>query len=404
MKEILYSKIRSLFSNTMWTIMGLMLMNVVAQFIVYPIWAHVLGSEEYGNIIYILSIVNIFSISFGSSANYARMVESGKRSTQNGDYNLFLVIGNIVTAFGVVLIVYITTASDSILELLLIAVLSCAIMWRFYCDVEYRMNLDYKGYFVYYLVISIGYVLGTILFCFTHIWMFALLIGEILGVVWIGIGGKVFSNFIKRSDFFSENLKGIFLLAVTNIISNLVFNSDRVIIKLFLNGTLVTVYYVSSLIGKTLSLVTTPLNSVLIGYLVRFKQTVSQKFVIAFIVGTVVVGVAASLACSVCSYILIPVLYPREFEMAKSYFFIANAAQVIFFVTNVVTTVLLKFAKMRCQLIVNVFYGVGFCILCIPVAYLYGLDAFCYALLVVNMIRYIIALVFFVLGVKNNNS
>ena len=90
--------------------------------------------------------------------------------------------------------------------------------------------------------------------------------------------------------------------------------------------------------------------------------------------------------------------------MAKSYFFIANAAQVIFFVTNVVTTVLLKFAKMRCQLIVNVFYGVGFCILCIPVAYLYGLDAFCYALLVVNMIRYIIALVFFVLGVKNNNS
>ena len=167
MKEILYSKIRSLFSNTMWTIMGLMLMNVVAQFIVYPIWAHVLGSEEYGNIIYILSIVNIFSISFGSSANYARMVESSKRSTQNGDYNLFLVIGNIVTAFGVVLIVYITTASDSILELLLIAVLSCAIMWRFYCDVEYRMNLDYKGYFVYYLVISIGYVLGTILFCFT---------------------------------------------------------------------------------------------------------------------------------------------------------------------------------------------------------------------------------------------
>ena len=384
--------------------MGLMLMNVVAQFIVYPIWAHVLGSEEYGNIIYILSIVNIFSISFGSSANYARMVESGKRSTQNGDYNLFLVIGNIVTAFGVVLIVYITTASDSILELLLIAVLSCAIMWRFYCDVEYRMNLDYKGYFVYYLVISIGYVLGTILFSFTHIWVFALLIGEILGVVWIGIGGKVFSDFIKRSDFFSENLKGIFLLAVTNIISNLVFNSDRVIIKLFLNGTLVTVYYVSSLIGKTLSLVTTPLNSVLIGYLVRFKQTVSQKFVIAFIVGTVVVGVAASLACSVCSYILIPVLYPREFEMAKSYFFIANAAQVIFFVTNVVTTILLKFAKMRCQLIVNVFYGVGFCILCIPVAYLYGLDAFCYALLVVNMIRYIIALVFFVLGVKNNNS
>ena len=173
---------------------------------------------------------------------------------------------------------------------------------------------------------------------------------------------------------------------------------------MFLNGTLVTVYYVSSLIGKTLSLVTTPLNSVLIGYLVRFKQTVSQKFVIAFIVGTVVVGVAASLACSVCSYILIPVLYPREFEMAKSYFFIANAAQVIFFVTNVVTTVLLKFAKMRCQLIVNVFYGVGFCILCIPVAYLYGLYAFCYALLVVNMIRYIIALVFFVLGVKNNNS
>ena len=404
MKKALYSKIRNLFSDTMWSIMGLMLMNVVAQFVVYPIWARILGSEEYGNIIYILSIINIFSISFGSSANYARMVESSKRSTQNGDYNLFLIIGNVVTAFGVVLIVYITTASDTVLELVLIAVLACAIMCRFYCDVEYRMNLDYKGNFVYYLVISIGYVLGTVLFCFTHIWVLALLIGEIFGVVWIGIRGKLFSSFIKRSDFFSENLNMIFLLAATNIISNLVFNSDRVIIKLFLNGTLVTVYYVSSLIGKTLSLVTTPLNSVLIGYLVRFKQTVSRKFVIAFIVGTVVVGVAASLACLVGSYILVPVLYPQEFEMAKSYFFVANAAQVVFFVTNVVTTVLLKFAKTRCQLIVNVFYGVGFCVLCIPAAYLYGLDAFCYALLVVNLIRYVISIAFFVLGVKNSNN
>ena len=58
-------KIKALLTDSMWSIAGLMLMNVVVQFLVYPVWNNHLGSEEYGNILYLISIMNIIAISVG---------------------------------------------------------------------------------------------------------------------------------------------------------------------------------------------------------------------------------------------------------------------------------------------------------------------------------------------------
>ena len=67
---------KALLKDSVWTISGLMLMNVVAQFIVYPAWNRQLGSDGYGNILYLLSLMNIIAISVGSACNYACITES----------------------------------------------------------------------------------------------------------------------------------------------------------------------------------------------------------------------------------------------------------------------------------------------------------------------------------------
>ncbi|MCR4689078.1 MAG: hypothetical protein K5745_05920, partial [Saccharofermentans sp.] len=76
MKSDLKSKIKTIASDSVISIIALVLMNVVAQFIVYPFWKKAYGTEFYGHILYAMSVVNIFSISVGTSANNARMVES----------------------------------------------------------------------------------------------------------------------------------------------------------------------------------------------------------------------------------------------------------------------------------------------------------------------------------------
>ena len=51
MKSDLKSKIKTIASDSILSIIALVLMNVVAQFIVYPFWKRAYGSDFYGHIL-----------------------------------------------------------------------------------------------------------------------------------------------------------------------------------------------------------------------------------------------------------------------------------------------------------------------------------------------------------------
>ena len=351
-------KIKALLTDSMWSIAGLMLMNVVVQFLVYPVWNNHLGSEEYGNILYLISIMNIIAISVGSACNYARMTESATKDTWNINYNIILMASSVIVIPVMLIIVKFCGVPMTVTEAVTFLILTILTMWRFYADVEYRLHLNYKGYFLYYLFISIGYLIGIVLFKVTGMWALALIPGEIAG-----------------------------------LISNIVFNGDRLVLKIFIDGTAVTVYYIASLLGKTVSLISTPLNSVIIGYLAKYKGNLNLKFmnlVTVFSLAAVVIG---TLLCTIASHILIYILYPQNYHEVKQFFIIANMAQVFYFVTNVITVILLRFSKARYQLYINVVYAAAFCAICIPVTlYLADMWAFCIALLVVCILRMAVSL------------
>ena len=60
----------------------MMLMNAVAQLIVYPQWNKALGNEEYGNILYMLSLMNIAAASMGTACTSSRMKHSAAEQTR----------------------------------------------------------------------------------------------------------------------------------------------------------------------------------------------------------------------------------------------------------------------------------------------------------------------------------
>ena len=100
-----------------------------------------------------------------------------------------------------------------------------------------------------------------------------------------------------------------------------------------------------------------------------------------------------TLLCTIASHILIYILYPQNYQEVKQFFIIANMAQVFYFVTNVITVVLLRFSKARYQLYINVVYAAAFCAICIPVTMFGGnMWAFCIALLIVCILRMVTSL------------
>ncbi|MCR4688315.1 MAG: hypothetical protein K5745_02075, partial [Saccharofermentans sp.] len=266
--------------------------------------------------------------------------------------------------------------------------------WRYYCDVEFRLNINYKGYFMYYFVISVGYALGILLMKFIPYWPVALIPGELAGIIYVKIKGNVISGFTdKRSPHFKTLLGTILLLALTYCINNLVFNGDRLLLEHTLGGDYVTIYYLGSLVGKTMTLITSPMNSVIIGYLARYHGKFTKKMV-TWLLGVTFLTIVIFSGLSVLgSYILIYILYPESFDQALPYFLIGNAAQIFYFVANVVTTVLLRMAKANYQLKINIVYAVTFLAFCIPATIFRGLWGFCFAILAVNIVRYAMAII-----------
>ena len=376
----------------MWSVAGVVLMNVTLQFLLYPSWDKALGSEAYGNVLYYISLMNIVAASLGHGSNNARMVEQKRGGSSNRAFFAVLTV-----ATGLLLIL--TNAVRGLLGMdwltgLLFSMLVVATLWRSYADVDFRLRLDYKGYFLYYVAISVGYGLGWLLFSWSSNWIWALLPGEILAVLFVLLRGDVLRpNGWPHQHEFWDTARSATILFSSTFCANLIFNCDRVLLKWLLGGTAVTTYYLASLIGKTMALITTPLNSVLIGYLMRYKGTLSKKMLGGVALGSAAAAALVTGGCIVASAVLLPILYPTEYEEVKPYLWLGNLAQIVYFIGNVINVMLLRFGKKQDQLYVNILYGVLFVALCVPLTYFFGLWGFCGGYLATTVGRLVFGLV-----------
>lgn len=401
------NKINSVFKDTLWSVIGLVLMNVAAQFVVFPVWNRTLGSEAYGNIVFLLGIMNILAVSLGCGVNYARMRKKAEEGeTANQPYNILMGVGSGIAVLILLLLKALGLLRIEPLDFVLFCVLTVVTAWRYYADVEYRLHINYKGYFLYYLIIGLGYLGGVLLFRQSGLWALALLPGEVAGLLFVMWKGTIFRpDSDKSCRLDSSVLRLSVLLVGTNVLSGLFFHGDRIILMLFAGSTAVSVFYISSLLGKTMALVSMPLNGVLIGHLARYKGQLTGALMGRITVLTILTIVVASFLCILASMILLPFLYPGDYPVARQYLFLANTAQVIYFTGDVLmASILLRFTHPRNQLVINVFYGVLFIILCVSLTRVFGIIGFCWGLLTANTARLILCLMLGYRGLKEQEA
>lgn len=380
---------KKILSDSIWSVAGLVLMNVALQFAVYPFWERKAGEAALGNILYLISLMNVFAVSMGVSANYARLKKSETGTSKNSPYLLVLLVSTVVAAAIGLVITFVGGVEFNLLERVLFCLVVCATMWRYYADVEFKLSLNYKSYFVYYFSIAVGYAIGIALFYVTGLWPITLLCGEVLGLTFVLIRGRIFRfDGIPESGEMKDALKIVFILLGSEILSTLIFNADRIVLKMVIDEVAVTEYYLASLLGKTIALLTTPLTGVIIGYLSKYKGELTAKLMNIVVLIAVGIVTLATVACTIGSYIIMPFLYPNQFAEVRSYFFIANLSQVMFFVGSVITVVLFRFAKSKYQMYITAIYAICFVSMCIPFALKWGLFGFCVGLALTCFARF----------------
>ena len=368
-----------------------MVLNVVIQFALYPYMQRQLGDEQYGVALSVLSLVAILSGTLGTSANYSRMVTSSKPDTvyTNGDYNIILLGVSLLCALGGSFYLgYLGVAS--IITVPLFVLLTVFTALRYYSDVEFRMKSDFVRYMLYYVTISCGYLLGLIVFKISGEWMTAVVLGEMLGVLFVVIFGTIYrSKLLTPSKNFLTVSKSMGFLLLSTFIENLTLNADRLLLMVFSGGVAVSIYYTASLLGKVIAMLTVPINSIIISYLVKYEGGMSKKFWSISTIASGVVGVLAFVACLIVSPFLLGILYPDLLGAATPFIAPAILGQIFYFISGVLLVILLRFKGEKNQFLFNLIYAVEFIAIVTLGTLLFDLTGFVYSALIANAIRFV---------------
>ena len=401
-------KIRGL-RDLVLSILGLVAMNGVIQLLLYPGINRALGEERYGDILSMLAVVSVLSASIGTGANYARMVAETKGRGANGDFNVFLLISMVPVTVISVIASFLILGNKGLVFNLLFILLSAVSVVRYYGDVEFRLNVNYVRFFLYYVIIAVGYIGGSFLIRYSVLgddasWVTAILIGESLAVAFVAFTGKIFKgkNALRLSPDAKANLKTTMFLLATNLINALALQADKLLLRIFMNGEAVTIFYLATLVGKVVAMLTTPLNGVIIGYLAKYKGKFTKKFFGTVTLTALVVAVLFTVLGVVASHIFVGWIYPDSYAEASQYFIFANAGQIFYFVAGTMMIIVLRFVHERYQLIVNSIYAAVFIAALVPLVINFGIAGITWGLLGVNVLRFIAVVIIGFAHTENN--
>ena len=364
---------------------GLLWMNAVLQIVVTPLLNRLMGAEQLGNLLYITGLVAIICPSVGQALNTSRLVVRRDCEVTNGDYDwLLLILGAIGSVVALVM------SRNSITNMAMavgVFIMFMLTVFRYYGDVEYRLNLNYRRYFIYYLLIGLGYLAGFGIYYVTGQWVWIYLIGEGAALAFVGITGKVFHNFWNRSVFFSTAFSRGFFLMLSYLITNTTLNIDRLVIRQVLGNEQVTWYYVTSLIGKTLVLLIAPINTIVISYLTKRKELLNRnQFGKAVLVGGGVAGVFF-LGCQVGTPLFVWLFYHDLFPSIKGLVTVVNLAQVLGLFSAFLFILVLTFTDEKWQLWIQLAHFVILLTTSVLAAKNYGMIGFAWACLGANTLR-----------------
>ena len=240
------------------------IVNAIQHLFVFPWINKVSGPETAGRILACLSIVYIFSTTFGVGITSVRLVQDRKGTGKNGDYLCIMGIGSVLLVLVAILAKHFDF--DPQVNLFWFALLAILNMIRVYGEVDFREKLHFSQYCVYYVLVTIGYSLGVLVYKLTGNWTHIFLVGEFLAIIMLIFRKMVFLPSLP-SDKFLFLTKAVFLIYLSTIMVQIVTSGDRLIIKYFLDDRTVTVYSSLSLAAKMANMVIFPLGTLLLSYL-----------------------------------------------------------------------------------------------------------------------------------------
>lgn len=385
--------------NFMYNFLSSAFPTVVLQFIVQPIIAKHLGSEEFGQYLTLMSL-NFFIVGITASVlNTVRMLQNKEYEERKirGDFNIVFLIYAVIITFVLPEGWLFYTKSSSLTDILLYLFIGYLYLYHDYIFAQYRLRMQFFKILINNSLLVTGYLVGLCVFL-TVIdkWQLIIIIAYSFGAVYDYINTDFIREPMKKTEMFSSTIKMIVSLTAANALNYAVSYFDKLLLQPLLGGTSVSIYSTASLVGKMLLLVSSPLTSLVLSYLVRidkFNLRITKRMIVLLF------GSMALLygVCVAIGYPITSTLYPDWASESQKYIPITAAAGVFNFAYGLLNVILIRFYKTDLQIIIQGLNLALYISVCLILLKMWSLLGFSVGVSLTAFIKFIVLLAFVII-------
>lgn len=361
------------------------------QLIIYPQIAKHIGGDEYGLMLTIYSIWIMVSNSLGNVLNNVKLlkVKDYEELGEEGDVALLLRRWIAISSGIVFVVIWVYCGHFNPIHVFLGVVCAVSIMLKAYLEVGFRIKLNYVAIVINNALLSIGYFLGFLLFLVTNVWEFVFLIGYLMAVIFCAIKTQLLKEKPKKTIMFSRVRKDSYSLVVAAVINSLINYADKLVLYPLMGGTIVSIYYTATILGKITGMLTGPINSVFLSYIARWDKSRANYFYKVLSIGVLICilgyGVTLLLARPVIS-----LLFPQWVDEVIQIIPLTTVTIMIGVLTALLQPFVLKYCKMEWQIAISAAGSIAYFAFALILWHFMGLKGFCIGTIIGAIVKLII--------------
>lgn len=369
---------------------------ITLQIVILPVIGSILGENQYGLVVTLISLYTLLSVPFGNVLNNMRLLLDAdyKKRHLSGDFNILLISGLIISTPLVVLGTICYEGSFSLVNIISMIFISCFSLVREYLIVGFRLKLNYKRILINNILLGIGYLIGTGMFFLTGYWQVIFIMGLGLSLVYVVTKTNLIKESFSRTKLFKRTTYKSIVLYISALLKTSLSYADKLLLFPLLGPSTVSIYYTATILGKIISIAITPVNNVILSYLSK-KDRIAKSYFLYVIIITLTIGIMGYITTIVLSEPFLTFLYPTWASESLELIYITTASAIIGVMSMVIQPFILKFNNINWQIFISGSNVVVYMISVFTLYKFYGLVGFCIGVFVANMIKFIIMLLIF---------
>lgn len=380
-----HTNIKTMFFKFLQNTLAYALPVFLQQFIMYPFMADKLGASKNGLFLSLLAI-NYFTINITVSVLVnTRLLQNEKYKERQyvGDYNIILLVFSFINILMVTLgTIFYTGGKTSKIDIFLSILLMLLMIYHDYITVQYRVELKFNKILMNNILLCVGYIIGLMLFSsIIMYWQIVFIVAYAITFVYDMLNTNYIREPFKVTPLMRDTLYQYFLLMASTLLTTAVTYGDRLLLYPVLDGTSVSVFSAAQLIGKMMQMLSTPVTTFVLAYLVRkdeMRITIRLKTIVFSILGLI----ALYVSCIIVSYPMIRFLYPGWAEESLKYVRMTALNGIILMLAVIINVFVLRFCDKRYQIIKSAIYLVTYLGFSFGLVKIVGLWGFCFGNLI----------------------